>query len=80
MTLSLLHLISLFVIYLPPLGDMEIGLNVNEHALFDLNIFYFIYMKRDWAEHRCYVKALSCALYEASIEKVANKQTANLVC
>ena len=26
---------------------------------FDLNIFYFIYMKRDWAEHRCYVKALS---------------------
>ena len=25
----------------------------------DLNIFYFIYMKRDWAEHRCYVKALS---------------------
>ena len=19
-----------------------------------LNIFYFIYMKRDWAEHRCY--------------------------
>ena len=27
--------------------------------LFDLNIFYFIYMKRDWAEHRCYVKALS---------------------
>ena len=28
--------------------------------LFDLNIFYFIYMNRDWAEHRCYVKALSC--------------------
>ena len=28
-------------------------------TLFDLNIFYFIYMKRDWAEHRCYVKALS---------------------
>ena len=26
---------------------------------FGLNIFYFIYMKRDWAEHRCYVKALS---------------------
>ena len=25
----------------------------------DLNIFYFIYMKRDWAEHRCYAKALS---------------------
>ena len=23
-----------------------------------LNIFYFIYMKRDWAEHRCYVEAL----------------------
>ena len=24
-----------------------------------LNIFYFIYMKRDWAEHRCYGDALS---------------------
>ena len=24
-----------------------------------LSIFYFIYMKRDWAEHRCYVEALS---------------------
>ena len=24
-------------------------------AVFDLNIFYFIYMKRDWAEHRCSV-------------------------
>ena len=23
-------------------------------TLFGLNIFYFIYMKRDWAEHRCY--------------------------
>ena len=28
-------------------------------AIFGLNIFYFIYMKRDWAEHRCYVEALS---------------------
>ena len=27
--------------------------------ILDLNIFYFIYMKRDWAEHRCYVNALS---------------------
>ena len=26
---------------------------------FSLNIFYFIYMKRDWAENRCYVEALS---------------------
>ena len=26
---------------------------------FGLNIFCFIYMKRDWAEHRCYVEALS---------------------
>ena len=24
-----------------------------------LNIYYFIYTKRDWAEHRCYVEALS---------------------
>ena len=25
--------------------------------------FYFIYMKRDWAEHRCYVEALSHTTY-----------------
>ena len=27
--------------------------------LCDLNTFYFIYVKRDWAEHRCCVKDLS---------------------
>ena len=26
-------------------------------TLLGLNIFYFTYMKRDWAEHRCYVEA-----------------------
>ena len=31
--------------------------------LLGLNIFYFIYMKRDWAEHRCYVEALSHTTY-----------------
>ena len=29
---------------------------------FGWNIFCFIYIKRDWADHRCYVEALSCAL------------------
>ena len=29
------------------------------YMVFGLNIFYFIYMKRDWAEHGCYVEALS---------------------
>ena len=29
-----------------------------EDICFGLNIFYFIYMKTDWAEHRCYVEAL----------------------
>ena len=29
-----------------------------EDICFGLNIFYVIYMKRDWAEHRCYVEAL----------------------
>ena len=38
----------------PELGTSSVGI-----ALFDLNISCFIYMKRDWAEHRCYVKALS---------------------
>ena len=33
-----------------------------KYADFDLNIFYFIYMKRDWAEHRCYVIALSLSM------------------
>ena len=28
-----------------------------------LNIFYFIYMKRDWAEHWCHVEALSHTTY-----------------
>ena len=32
-------------------------------SVFGLNIFYFIYMKRDWAEHRCYVEALSHTTY-----------------
>ena len=31
--------------------------------LFGLNIFYFIYMKRDWSEHRCYVEAPSQLLF-----------------
>ena len=38
---------------------------------FDLNIFYFIYMKRDLAEHRCYVIALgqfvSCQTVQKSL-------------
>ena len=34
------------------------------NCLFGLNIFYFIYMKRDWAEHRCYVEALSHSLLD----------------
>ena len=35
--------------------------------MIDLNIFYFIYMKRDWAEHRCYVKALSWKVLDDSL-------------
>ena len=39
-------------------GSNELDSDVN-CQYFGLNIFYFIYMKRDWAEHRCYVEALS---------------------
>ena len=39
---------------LPPLA-----VAAQQPATINLNIFYFIYMKWDWAEHRCYVKALS---------------------
>ena len=35
----------------------NVTLKIND-VCFDLYVFYFIYMKRDWAGHRCYVEAL----------------------
>ena len=37
-----------------------------------LNIFYFIYMKRDWAEHRRYVEALFHTTYTIILRQVIN--------
>ena len=39
---------------------------------FGLNIFYFIYMKSDWAEHRCYVEALSHTTYTIVLTYIIN--------
>ena len=48
---------------LPKQTTLEFGIRLMVYGIlaggFDLNIFYFICMKRDWAEHRCYVIALS---------------------
>ena len=46
------------------LQPIEKELIYNEcRCIIGLNIFYFIYMKRDWEEHRCYVEALSHTTY-----------------
>ena len=47
------------------------------HDTFGLNIFYFIYMKRDWAEHRCYVEALSHDTFKLCIDSVSLKDIMN---